>query len=170
MFWLRYYKMGQSLSKKPTPDLKNHKRNLGNYRQAVENPKSWNLMGYFWSKIHSFSRNIYRGFIQHYFQLLAWKFTKRIRSFLKPYVIFYDIAHLYIKVKIFRLATARIKMHLILHVIFGIKSQFFFRFYMTLQCHETNSSVLFHLNLHMLWTKRSNQSANFQNFDCLYEN
>ena len=33
-----------------------------------------------------------------------------------------------------------------------------------------NSSVLFHLNLCMLWAKGSNQSANFQTFDCLHEN
>ena len=33
-----------------------------------------------------------------------------------------------------------------------------------------NSSVLFHLNLCMLWTKGSDQSANFQTFDCSHEN
>ena len=50
MFWLRYYKMVPSLYQKPTPGLKNHMRNLDNYRQAVESPKSWNLMGYFCPK------------------------------------------------------------------------------------------------------------------------
>ena len=30
-----------------TPAFNNHMRNLGNFRQAVENPKSWNLMGYY---------------------------------------------------------------------------------------------------------------------------
>ena len=46
--------MVQSLYKQPTPCLKNHMRNLDNYRQAVESPKShksWNLMGYFCLKI-----------------------------------------------------------------------------------------------------------------------
>ena len=75
-----------------------------------------------------------------------------------------------IKVTIFRLATARIKIHQIPHVIFGTKSQFFFKLCITLQCHETNSSVLFHLNLYMLWTKGSDQSVNFQTFDCLHGN
>ena len=32
-----------------------------------------------------------------------------------------------------------------------------------------NSSVLFHLNLYMLWTKGVHQSANFQTFDCSHE-
>ena len=40
MFWLRYYKIVQSLYKKLTPCLKNHIRNLNNFRQAVESPKS----------------------------------------------------------------------------------------------------------------------------------
>ena len=44
MFWLRYYKMVPSLYQKPTPGLKNHMRNLDNYRQAVESPKSWNFV------------------------------------------------------------------------------------------------------------------------------
>ena len=31
---------------KLAPDFKNHMRNLDNFRQAVESPKSWNSMGY----------------------------------------------------------------------------------------------------------------------------
>ena len=33
-----------------------------------------------------------------------------------------------------------------------------------------NSSVFFHLNLCMLWTKGSDQIADFQTIDCLHEN
>ena len=33
-----------------------------------------------------------------------------------------------------------------------------------------NFSVLFHLNLYLLRTKRVHQSVNFQSFDCLHEN
>ena len=40
-----------------------------------------------------------------------------------------------IKVKLFRLATVRIKIHQIPHVIFGNKSQFFFKLCITLSCH-----------------------------------
>ena len=50
MFWLRYYKMVQRLYKKLTLGLKSHMRNLYNFRQAAESPKSWNLMGYFCPK------------------------------------------------------------------------------------------------------------------------
>ena len=114
----RILQNGAKFIQKPTPGLKNHMRNLDNYRQAVESPKSWNFV----QKLHSFSYNIYRGFIRHYFQLLAWKFTKWLMSFLKPYVIFHDTAPLYIKLKIFRLVTALIKIHQIPHVIFGNKS------------------------------------------------
>ena len=35
-----------TLIKKLAPDFKNHMRNLDNFRQAVERPKSWNSMGY----------------------------------------------------------------------------------------------------------------------------
>ena len=34
-------------------------------------------------------------------------------------------------------ATAHIKIHQIPHIVFGIKSQFFFKLCITLQCHET---------------------------------
>ena len=35
---------------KLTPGLKNHMRNLANFRQAVESSKSWSWMGYFCPK------------------------------------------------------------------------------------------------------------------------
>ena len=41
------------------------------------------------------------------------------------------------KVHISNFATARIKIHQIPQVIFGTKSQFFFKLCITLQCHET---------------------------------
>ena len=43
MFLLKYYKMVESLCKSL---FKNHMTNLINFRQAVESPKSWNLMGF----------------------------------------------------------------------------------------------------------------------------
>ena len=42
--------MVRSIYKKPTPGLKNHMRNLCNFKQAVESPKSWRLMGYCYPK------------------------------------------------------------------------------------------------------------------------
>ena len=41
---------GAKFIQKLTPGFKNHMRNLDNFRQAVESPKSWNLMAYFWRK------------------------------------------------------------------------------------------------------------------------
>ena len=48
MFSLRYYKMVKSLCKSwlVTSGFKNHMRNLNNFRQAAESPKSWNLTGF----------------------------------------------------------------------------------------------------------------------------
>ena len=37
---------GAKFIQKLTPGFKNHMRNLSNFRQAVESPKSWNLMGF----------------------------------------------------------------------------------------------------------------------------
>ena len=41
---------GARFIQKLTPGFKNHMRSLGNFRQAVESPKSWNLMWYFCPK------------------------------------------------------------------------------------------------------------------------
>ena len=50
-FKLRYYiQNGATFLHKLTPGFKNHLKNLGNFRQAVKSPKSWNLMGYFCPK------------------------------------------------------------------------------------------------------------------------
>ena len=59
--------------------------------------KSWKLKfdGLLLSKRYIPSAKTYRRFIQHYFQLLVWKFAKWLMSFLKPYVIFDDTAALY---------------------------------------------------------------------------
>ena len=73
-----------------------------------------------------------------------------------------------IKVQIFTLSTAHIKIHRIHQVIFGTTSQFFFKLCIFLWCHET--SLPFHLNLYVLWIKRAHQSENFQTFDCPHEN
>ena len=41
-----------------------------------------------------------------------------------------------IKVQIFKLSTARVKVHQIPHVIFQMKSQFFYKVWIFCQCHE----------------------------------
>ena len=56
------------------------------------------------------------------FWLLAWKLTKFLISFFKPWVIFSKNFASPFSVQIFRLTTARTKVYQIPHVIFGIKS------------------------------------------------
>ena len=70
-----------------------------------------------------------------------WTFTKFLTPFLKPGVIFHDTTRLYnfsshvtyfwqkypIKLQIFGLFTAQVKIHQISHVIFQTKSEFFFK-------------------------------------------
>ena len=176
---------------KLTPGFKND-RNLDNFRQAVERPKTWNLMATFVQEIHlsktyipsaktntedlsniifnylcenlpndlcqfwshkSFFTSVFL-WLKHYtlFPQLALKSTKFLMSFFKQKVSFSskfgsffsimrdNISLLffswnfirygqkqYIKVQIFRLSITRIKIYQISYVIFGIKSQFFFK-------------------------------------------
>ena len=79
-------------------------------------------------------------------------FHTKIQFFFKIWINLecYDITPLYflgsnilyfrqkqhIKVQIFRLATARIKIHQIPYIIFGTQSTFFFKLCITLHCHE----------------------------------
>ena len=87
--------------------------------------------------------------------------TQLLCIFLAQTLHIYFLQKQPIKVQVFGLSTARVKVHQIPHVIFRTKSQFFFKLCITLQCHKTYSSVFFHLNLYMLWTKGSDQSADF---------
>ena len=78
------------------------------------------------------------------------KFAKFVKPFLKPQDIFHNTTPLYffsskityflqnqrIKVQIFRVSTARIKTHQILHVIFQTKIQFSLKVCVTVQCHK----------------------------------
>ena len=132
-------------------------RNLENFRQAVESPKSWNLMGCFCPKnaflqLKHYLQRIYLP----YFQLLVHQI---------PYVIFETITHFSqqnssiffssnityfwqkhpFKVQIFRLSTARVKIHQILNVIFQTKSPLFFKVWITLSVINDNSSVTYQL-------------------------
>ena len=61
---------------------------------------------------------------------------------------------------IFRRATARIKIHQIPRVIFGTKKRnFSSNFALPFIAMRHNSSVLFHLNVYMLWTKEAHQKV-----------
>ena len=136
-------------------------------------------MGYFCSK-NTFLQ------LKHYKQMIYFceNSPNYFMSFLKPQVTFRDTTPLYffssniayflkkqyVKVHIFRLSTARIKVHQIPHVIFGTKSQFSSNFALLFTVMRHNSFVHFHLNLSMIWTKEAHQSTNFQTFECLLKN
>ena len=135
--------MVQSLYKKPTPGLKNHMRNLGNYRQAVKSSKIWNLMGYFCPK----NTFLQLKHIQRIYQTLLS--TRCLKTHQMTYVIFETICHfsrhspLYIEMKIFRLVFACIKIHKIPHAIFGTKCPFSSNFASLLSVMIHNSSEFY---------------------------
>ena len=64
--------------------------------------------------------------------------------------------------QIFRLFTTYMKMNLILYVNFQATDQFFFKFYITLQCHDTNF-------LAEAYACDKNSPSIFQTFECCNE-
>ena len=82
---------GAKFIQKLTPGFKNHMRNLDNFRQAVESPKSSNSMGYICPK-NAFLQ--LKPYIQRiYLTLLS---TTCVKIHQTPYIIFYDTTCLYI--------------------------------------------------------------------------
>ena len=69
--------------------------------------------------------------------------------------------------QIFRLATARKKSAKFLIWFLETRVSFSSNLASFFSVMRHNSSVLFHLNLYMLWTKGTHQSAIFQTSDCL---
>ena len=128
---------------KLNPGFKIHMRNLDNFRQALEIPRSWNLMGYSCpkSKFLQLKHFIYLRFIKHYFQLLVWKFSKLLMLFLRPQVIFYGTTPLCFLTRtlhtFYKSSPSKCKFSdFPLLVIFEIKNQFFFKVWIFFQCHE----------------------------------
>ena len=79
---------------KLTLGFKNHTRNLDNFRQAVESSKSWNLMGYFFSKKYIYPKNTFPQ-LKHYIQriYLTLLSTTCVKVHQTTYVIFETISH-----------------------------------------------------------------------------
>ena len=140
MFWLRYYKVVQSLYKKPTPgcksgyfcpkntflQLKHIQRIYPTFNFLHENSPNylchfWNHMPFFTTQPLYISKWKFSDLL-----LLALKLTKFLISFLEPRV------------------------------------SFFSNFVLLSSVMRNNASVVFHLNICMLWANGSNQSANFQ--------
>ena len=68
------------------------------------------------------------------------------------------------QISILAFSSVLMKICQIAHVIFQTTSQFFFKFYMTLQCHEIYSSVLFLGQMLYTLHRETNQSGNFLGF------
>ena len=72
---------------KLTPGLKNHMRNLDNFRQVVESPKRWNSMDYIYPK------NIFLQ-LKHCIQsIYLTLLSTTVKIHQTPYVIFETISH-----------------------------------------------------------------------------
>ena len=153
-------------------------RNLGNFRQAVESPKSWNSMGYICLKTTFLQ-------LKHYIQkiYLTLLSTTFVRIHQIPYVIFETISHFSryttrpynisskttyfwqkypVKVQIFRFFITRVKIHQIYHVIFQTKS-FSLNFGSLFSFMRDNSPVLFNSSVHDL-VKRSLSKCKISDF------
>ena len=81
---------GAKFIQKLTPGFRHHMRNLDNFRQAVESPKSLNSMGYFWLKNTCLQLKYYTQRI--YLTLLS---TTCVKIHQITYVIFETINHFY---------------------------------------------------------------------------
>ena len=160
-----------------TPGFKNHIRNLNNFRQSVESPKSGNFMSFCPKNKFLHLKNYQRI----YLTILS---TTCVKIHQTAYVNFHDTTPLYlfssnimayilqkqlIKVKIFLLSLAQVKVHQIPYFIFQIKSQFSFKdiFFIVMSDH---SLVVFQLKLYMLLRKVAHERANFQVCHCSHQN
>ena len=122
-----------------------------------------------WIKVHQISHVIFQTKSQFAFKV--WNFFQcHERQFFCSFLTDTLYAIEKSSTSKCKLATAHIKIHQISHVIFGTKSQYFFKLCTLFSVMRHNSSVLFHLNRYMLWTTEVHQSANFQAFDCSHEN
>ena len=125
-------------------------RNLSNFRQTVENPKSWNLMGFCPKKYISSAKTWYTVDLSNItfnylgihqityviFETVSYfpQHSSSVSFELKHYILSTKYP---IKVQVFRLSTAQAKVHQIPLVIFQIKNQFFFKVWIFFQSHDT---------------------------------
>ena len=110
-------------------------------------------------KIHQIPNVIFEN-ISHFFttQVLCNFFSSKIAYFLHKWSI---------KVQIFRVSTARVKIHQLLHVIIQTKGSFSSKFGSLFSVMRDTSSVLFEqLKLYMLLKNITHHSANFQTCYC----
>ena len=141
-FLAKLLKNGAKFIQKLTPDFKNHMRNLDNFRQAVESPKSWNSMGYICLKTTFLH-------LKYYLQIyLTLRSTTCLKTHQIPFVIFETINHFsrHSSSKLFLLKHYILLTKLshqsanfqIFHCssLKFIKSELFFKLWITVKCHE----------------------------------
>ena len=120
-------------------------RNLDNFRQAAESPNQKSLK----------PKVIFNNTTPLYF------FSSNITTFYKSSPS---------KCKFSDFPLLGLKFTNFLMSFFQTKSQIFFKLWTIFSIMKHNSLVFFNLNLYMLWTKGSNQSAIFQTFSCSHRN
>ena len=82
---------------------------------------------------------------------------------LKLYMLWRKWAH---QSQNLKLTTARIKIYQIPYFIFQTTSQFFFKYCITLHCHDTQLLCNFLAQTLYTLNKKVSQSASFENFEC----
>ena len=152
---------------------------MENFRQAVESLKSWNLMRYFCPK-NTFLQLKHIQWI--YPTLLS---TTCVKIHQMTYVIFETVSHFWwhnppiflaqtlhtfyksslSKWKLSDLPVLILKFIKFLMSFLEPRVSFSSNFASFFSVMRHNVSVLFHLNIYMLWTNGSNQSANFGTFN-----
>ena len=154
-------------------------------KQAVESTKSWSLMGYFCPKKCISSARTYTEDLSNItFNFLRENSPNDLCHFWN-HMSFFMKQHLYIflsqtldtfyksslsKWKFSDLPLLTLKFTKFLMSFLEPRVSFSSNFASLFSVMRHNSSVLFHLNLYMLWTKEAHQSANFQTFNCSHEN
>ena len=83
---------------------------------------------------------------------------------LKQYIISTKVAH---QVQIFRLSAARVKVHQNPHVIFQTKSQFFFKVWISFQCHDRSFFCTFSAETFYAIDKSSTSKCKFSDLPLL---
>ena len=153
-------------------------RNLENFRQAVESPKSWNLMGCFCPKntflqLKHYIPNITFNCLcenSPYYLCHFWNhksfFTTKLHCIFLAQTLHTFYKSSLSKCKFSDFALLGLKFTKFLMSFCKQKVSFSSKFGSFFSVMRDNSSVLFRLKLYMLLAKVAHQSANFQTCHC----
>ena len=154
---------------------------MNNFRQALESTKSWNLMGFCPKKCIPSAKKLYAADLCNitfkYLRVDSPNYLCRFwnhKSFFTTELLCIFLAqtlHTFYKsspskCKFSDFPLLRLKFTKIPHVIFHIKSQFFFKVWIFFSVMTDNSTVLFRLKRYILLAKVVHQSENFWTCQC----